>query len=603
MLGTFLTGLLFLFQAAEVRPNILWLSSEDNGPQLGSYGDSYAQTPNLDALAKRGLRYQRAWSNSPVCSVARTTLITGRYANSLGAHHHRSLLPSPEGCEFFPQALRRAGYYCTNNSKEDYNLTKPGKVWDQSNRQAHWRNRKPGQPFFAVFNITASHESKIRARPHTLKHDPAAAPLPSYHPDTPEVRHDWAQYYDQLAVMDARMGEILAQLETDGLVENTIVFYFGDHGSGMPRHKRWAGDSGLRVPLIVHIPKKFQHLRPPDYRAGGRSERLVSFVDFAPTVLALAGITAPTHMQGQAFLGPALKPGPPFLYGFRGRMDERSDHVRSITDGRYVFLNSYLPGKPHGQHVWYMFDTPTTRIWHDLFLQGKLNAVQARYWQPRPRHELYDLQNDPDEVQNLAERPDLQRQQKRLQQALQTHLLQIQDLGFLPEAEMLSRIKAGQEIPVAELMATAEASGDPKTPLTKLLSACAAKEAGVRWWALRGLALRQTEELQGQLPLLSRMQADSCADVQVVAAQMVVRLGSPAQIRNALSQLCQLADPAQSDFFVALAAWQALDDLNERALPAKAQIGQIRVQNEQLARKFRFYLPRIKEQTMRDLDG
>jgi hypothetical protein len=308
-------------------------------------------------------------------------------------------------------------------------------------------------------------------------------------------------------------------------------------------------------------------------------------------------------MQGQAFLGPALKPGPPFLYGFRGRMDERSDHVRSITDGRYVFLNSYLPGKPHGQHVWYMFDTPTTRIWHDLFLQGKLNAVQARYWQPRPRHELYDLQNDPDEVQNLAERPDLQRQQKRLQQALQTHLLQIQDLGFLPEAEMLSRIKAGQEIPVAELMATAEASGDPKTPLTKLLSACAAKEAGVRWWALRGLALRQTEELQGQLPLLSRMQADSCADVQVVAAQMVVRLGSPAQIRNALSQLCQLADPAQSDFFVALAAWQALDDLNERALPAKAQIGQIRVQNEQLARKFRFYLPRIKEQTMRDLDG
>jgi arylsulfatase A-like enzyme len=603
VLGTLLTGLLFYCQTAEVRPNILWLSSEDNGPHLGSYGDSYADTPNLDALAARGLRYQRAWSNAPICSVARTTLITGRYANSLGAHHHRSRLPSPEALRFFPQLLRQAGYFCTNNSKEDYNLSKPGKVWDQSDPTAHWRNRKSGQPFFAVFNITASHESQIRSRPHALIHDPDKALLPSYHPDTPEVRHDWAQYYDQMTVMDARMGRILAQLEADGLAQDTIVFYFGDHGSGMPRHKRWAGDSGQRVPIIVHIPDKFKHLRPPDYRAGQMSKRLVSFVDFAPTVLALAGLHADSEpvieaMQGTRFLGRDLGPGPEYLYGFRGRIDERADHVRSISDGRFVFLNSYVPGQPHGKHVWYQFDTPTTRIWHQLFVQGRLNAAQARYWQPRPRQELYDLHNDPDEIHNLIDQPQMQAHLQRLRTAMRSHLIEIQDLGFLPEAEMLARFQSGLPIPVERLIDAAETSGDPDAPLSKLLTACAAPEAGVRWWGLRGLATRNPEVQRKHLPLLLQMQKDVSADVQILAASAVVSLGSELQARTALLQLCELADPSQSPFFVALAAWQALDQLEKLARPVKERIRQIQLENEQVSRQFRFYLPRIQQQTL-----
>ena len=304
--------------AAELpRPNILWITSEDHGQQMGCYGDALATTPNVDKLAARGMIYTHVWSCAPVCAPARTTLISGIYAQSTGGEHMRSLVAFPAGKKMFPQLLRDAGYYCSNNSKEDYNLAKPGKVWDESSKKAHWRNRTTGQPFFVVFNSEKSHESKIRARPHTLIHDPAKVRVPPYHPDTPEVRRDWAQYYDIVSEADADAGKLLVQLDADGLAENTIVFYFGDHGSGMPRSKRWPYDSGLRVPLVVFIPEKFKDLRPPDYKVGGTSDRLVSFVDCAPTVLSLAGVKAPEWMQGRAFLGKFIadsKDRPFFLY-------------------------------------------------------------------------------------------------------------------------------------------------------------------------------------------------------------------------------------------------------------------------------------------------
>ena len=182
----------------------------------------------------------------------------------------------PPFMKMYPQFLRERGYYCTNNNKEDYNLEKPGQVWDDSSGKAHWKNRKPGQPFFAIFNITVSHESQIRVRPHTLKHDPAKVRVPAYHPDTPEVRHDWAQYYDKITEMDAQAGQRLQELDDAGLTDDTIVFFYGDHGSGMPRSKRWPYNSGLHVPLIVHVPEKFKHLAPKDYAAGGASDRLVA---------------------------------------------------------------------------------------------------------------------------------------------------------------------------------------------------------------------------------------------------------------------------------------------------------------------------------------
>ncbi|MEO6740735.1 MAG: sulfatase, partial [Chthoniobacteraceae bacterium] len=383
-MASFLMFALAAAAIAETRPNILWITSEDHGPHMGCYGDTFATTPNVDALAKRGMIYAHCWSNAPVCAPARTTIITGMYPTSLGAEHMRSMVPFPKGKKMFPQFLREAGWYCSNNAKEDYNIEKPGQVWDESSKNAHWRKRPEGVPFFAVFNSLKSHESQIRTRPHKQVHDPAKVRVPAYHPDTPEVRQDWAQYYDQVSEADADAGALLADLEKDGLSEDTIVFYYADHGSGMPRSKRWPYNSGLQVPLVVYIPEKFKELRPPEYQAGGKSERLVSFVDLAPTMLSLIGVQPPEWMQGHAFLGKFITEPQPFLHGFRGRMDERLDLVRSVTDGRYVYVRNYMPHLIYGQHLNYMWQTPTTRVWEQLHKEGKLNAVQDKFWNPKP---------------------------------------------------------------------------------------------------------------------------------------------------------------------------------------------------------------------------
>ncbi len=321
---------------AAPRPNILWITSEDNGPHIGAYGDRFADTPNIDRIASRGMIYVNAWSTAPVCAPARTTIISGLYPPSTGAEHMRSSTRLPASMKMYPQYLREAGYYCTNNSKEDYNLEKPGEVWDESSRKGHWRNRKPGQPFFAIFNFTTSHESQIRKRPHTPVHDPAKVRVPAYHPDTPEVRRDWAQYYDKITEMDAQVGRVLGELEQDGLEQDTIIFYYGDHGSGMPRSKRWPYNSGLNVPMIVSVPEKFKELAPKGYVRGGKSDRLVGFIDLAPTLLSIVGIQPPDSMQGHAFLGKYEAPEQPYGYGFRGRMDERYDMLRVVRDKRYI---------------------------------------------------------------------------------------------------------------------------------------------------------------------------------------------------------------------------------------------------------------------------
>src|SRR6266545_2020752 len=282
------------------RPNILWLTCEDIGPQLGCYGDAYADTPNLDRLAAGGMRYRYAWSNAPVCAPARTTIISGLYPPSTGSEHMRSMTSLAPEMKMYPTLLREAGYYTSNNAKEDYNLEHTGKVWDESSQRAHWRKRAPGQPFLSVFNFLITHESQVRTRPHKWIHDPGKAPVPPYHPDTLEVRQDWAQYYDNITTMDGMEAKVLKELHDDGLTDSTIVFFYGDHGAGMPRSKRWPYNSGLHVPLIVHVPEKFRHLAPKEYRPGGTSDRMAAFVDLAPTVASIAGIKPPAYMQGSA---------------------------------------------------------------------------------------------------------------------------------------------------------------------------------------------------------------------------------------------------------------------------------------------------------------
>ena len=590
------------------RPNILWLVSEDHGPHLGCYGDKYATTPHVDRLAAQGLRYRRCWSNAPVCAPARTTLVSGLYACSSGGEQMRSLVNYPRGQQMFPQLLREAGYYCTNNAKEDYNLAKPGRVWDESSKQAHWKHRAAGQPFFAVFNSEKSHESKIRVRPHKPIHDPAKVRVPAYHPDTPEVRQDWAQYYDGVSEADADAGRRLAELEEAGMAGETIVFYYADHGSGMPRNKRWPFNCGLQVPLVVYIPDKFKDLRPPEYEPGGVSQRLASFVDFAPTLLSLAGVEPPAWMQGHAFLGKYITAPQPFLYGFRGRMDERLDLARSVTDGRYVYVRQYMPHLIYGQHIDYMFQTPTTRVWKQLHDAGRLTPEQDAFWNRKPPEELYDLESDPDEVQNLAESAEHREIKARLKQALDAWLAEIRDVGFVPEGERLARSRESspydfghddRQYPFARVLAMAELASllEPESlpELRRTLADTDARDAdsAVRYWAALGILMRGQPGVQSAHAELARALADPSPYVQIVAAEALGRYGDEDDLQRALPLLAARADWGQNDAFISLAALASLDALADKASGAAGPIKMLPDEGPAPDERYNSYIPRL----------
>jgi len=575
----FLFGLSGFLPAAE-RPNILWITSEDNGPHLGCYGDQQAVTPNLDALALQGMRYSNAISNAPVCAPARTTVISGLYAPSAAAEHMRSEVALPKDFRLFPQFLREAGYYCTNNSKEDYNLVQPGRVWDESSGKAHWKGHAVGQPFFAVFNSTISHESQIRNAIDEKDriHDPAKVRVPAYHPDTPEVRKDWAQYHDRITMMDAECGRKLDELAAAGLAGDTIVFYWGDHGSGMPRNKRWPYHSGLNVPLIVSFPEKWRHLAPKDYALGGVSGRAVAFVDFAPTMLSLAGIRPASWMQGIAFAGPHQTEAREFNFGYRGRMDERYDCVRSVLGSRYVYVRNYLPHKIYGQYIAYMFQTPTTQIWHDLFGAGKLNEAQSRFWQTKPAEELYDLQSDPDEVRNLASVAEHAGVLASMRKANEEHLRETRDLGFLPEQEVHARAAAAGASPfemghdparydfdaifAAANLATSRREGG----IPSILKLLESPDSGIRYWGTIGVLTHGAEAVAAGREQLVKALSDDAPLVRIGAAEALGRFGSEDGMARALEVLVQAIDPA-GDAFTALAAWNALDELDDRVRP------------------------------------
>ncbi len=597
---------------APQRPNILWLTSEDNGPELGCYGDTYADTPNLDRLAGRGMLYRNAWSTAPVCAPARTTIISGMYPPSLGAEHMRSLVSLPEGFQMFPQILREAGYYCTNQSKEDYNLRKPGQVWDSSSRQAHWKNRKPGQPFFAVFNSTVSHESQIRRRPHQPVHDPAMAPIPPYHPEVPEVRRDWAQYYDKMTEMDTQIGQWLQELEEAGLAEDTIVFYYGDHGSGMPRSKRWLYESGLRVPLVVYVPEKFRKLAASDYQPGGSSTRLVGFIDLAPTVLSLAGVEVPKNFQGHAFMGAKEQLPQPYLFGFRGRMDERVDFSRCVRDARYLYIRNYMPHKPRGQFLDYMFQTPTTRVWKRLYDAGKLSPPQTYFWEAKSPEELYELSQDPYQVENLAKSPEHDGVLKRMRAAHRAQVLEIRDTGFLPEAEMLARSqeKTPYEMghdeaayPMEKILDAAEAASslsDAATPA--LVASLEENEVGVQYWAALGLSMRGKSAVRASRDSLAKLLDDASPNVRIVVAEALAKHGLPEDLPRALDTLVNLGDVSKHSIYVAMAALDALDGLDEKARSVVERIRALPKKPKEPASRYGHYVARLLESTLADLE-
>ena len=387
------------------RPNILWITCEDTSPHFGSYGDTFAVTPRLDALAREGVRYTHAFAYTGVCAPSRSCLITGVYPLRLGSQHMRSTTRLPAEVKCFPEYLRAAGYYASNNVKEDYNFAAPRGSWDESSNTAHWRKRQPGQPFFAVFNFTVTHQSQIfcndaayqrntRRLTPEQRRDPAKVTVPPFHPDTPEFRREWARHYENVTAMDYQAGDVLDELARDGLADDTIVFFFSDHGTGMPGVKMWAWGPSLRVPLIVRFPPKWRHLAPA--AAGGTTDRIVTFVDFAPTILSLAGVELPAHFQGTAFLGPKAGAPRDLIFGGKDRQGEVVETVRYVRDRRFQYLRNFHPEHPYGRYMSYNWQHASMRAWEQLHLEGKLTGAPARYFAPRkPVEELYDVERDP----------------------------------------------------------------------------------------------------------------------------------------------------------------------------------------------------------------
>ncbi len=535
------------FPAIGNTPNILWITAEDMSPTLGCYGDDYAITPHIDQLASEAVSYDNAFATSPVCSPSRSCIINGLPASSQGTQQMRSAFPIPGYMKGFPSILRAAGYYTTNNVKTDYNSANWETIiaasWDESSATAHWRGRADDQPFFSVFNLMTSHQSRSMVWPHRQFvsevqsklaadeiHHPEKAPVPPYYPDTLIVRKTLARFYDCVTVMDKEVGAILRQLEDDGLAEDTIVFFYSDHGSGMPRHKRALLDSGMKVPLIVRFPEKYQSLAPSG--PGTRTDRLVSFDDFGPTVLSLAEVGIPAYMEGKPFLGKVAGLVRQFVYGHRDRVDEVLDLARSVRDKRYLYIRNYMP------HLGY--NQPTAwpdlgEIRHEFYAHaqsGRMTAPQKQFAGPsRPLEELYDCQADPQNLENLANSSDHRGVLERMRAQLVTHLMDSRDLGFLPEA-LAWKLSAGTtpyelarsagSYQQVRLIQAASQVGNASEET--LLSHLAHHDPGVRYWGAVGFSAAPTLS-SNAIDALTDALEDGDPNVRIEAANALARHG------------------------------------------------------------------------------
>jgi N-sulfoglucosamine sulfohydrolase len=440
------------------RPNIVWISNEDMSPRLGAYGDRLARTPVLDRLARDSIRYTRAFATAPVCAPSRAAIITGMYQTAIGAQHMRTTengvpeLPGPYLAvppfyvKAFPEYLRAAGYFTSNRSKTDYQFGVPFTIWDELGDTAHWRNRPdPKQPFFAVFNLEVTHESRIfpssparKGKP--LVTDPSTIEVPPYYPDTPLVRQELARMYDNIADMDRQVGELLDALTADGLADNTIVVYWSDHGDGVPRAKRSLYDAGLRVPLMIRWPAALASPLKP----GTVSEEMVSLIDLAPTMLSLAGVTVPTHLQGRTLVGPRAAPAPEIVFAARDRMDLEYDMMRAARDARYLYIRNFVPQLPYAGHIIYRNQSDIMQEWLRLQAAGLLRGPAALWMRTeRPAEELYDTVTDPHQVHDLSSDSGHRPALERLRAAVIDWMARVGDQGLINEAEMIQRMWPG----------------------------------------------------------------------------------------------------------------------------------------------------------------
>lgn len=613
---TFLIAALMALPAfATERPNILWLSVEDISPHLGSYGYPNARTPNLDRFATEGTRYTHAYTTAGVCAPSRSGIITGMYQTTLGTHHMRCKAQLPEHIKPFTLPLRDGGYYCTNNSKTDYQFNEPDSTWDESSEKAHWKNRPEGKPFFAVFNYGGCHESGIANTEKyktvtegltPIDRDVAAQSLPPYYPDTPVVREDWGRYYDVITAMDQWAGEHLKALEEAGLADDTIVFYWSDHGVGLPRAKRWLYESGTHVPLMVRIPEKFR--RDGQGAPGSISDQLISLMDLGPTTLNIAGVPVPNHMQGQPFLGANLPTPRQYIYGARDRMDERYDIIRMVRDKQYRYIRNYEPFKPYYQYM----NTPekgeTMKEIRKAEASGTANPVLALNLKAgKPKEELYDVDADPHEINNLADDPAYADTLTRLREAHLDWVLETRDVGLIPEPDIAEReAKLGSAWAIlngddgAELMARvreasslALAGPEKRDRMTAMLDD---DDAAVRYWAATALGNLGQEAKASYDALLKRLDDDS-AVVRVVAARALARMGA---VEPALPVLVAVLDDGTQ--WARVHAAIVLDEMNDDARPAVEAMERNKAYREGMVAKGK-YTVRVLNRALNELLG
>ncbi len=522
------------------RPNILWLTSEDNGISwVSCYGSKNAKTPVIDQLAKEGFRYTYCFDNAAVCAPTRSLWITGMYSVSNGTQPMRSRNDIPhDQIQYYPDLLKKAGYFVSNCTKTDYNIggREDGACWDEPELEFAWRKRKPGQPFFCVYNSKASHESKSH-RPYIpnekLLDGAENIELFSYHPDLPEIRNNYLQYAQAVAEMDKVMGSVIDELKKDGLYEDTIIIYNSDHGGVMPRSKRFLYSSGIHCPLVIRIPEKYKHLYPAT-KPGMTVDRLVSFIDMPKTWVSLAGAEVPDTFQGTIFLGEQMEPEPNYHFAFRERADERLDNVRVMRDKQFAYHKNYMPYAPTGQFLGFLWKGSVAPAWEKQYREGKTNEITGRFFETRVPEEFYDNFADFDNVHNLIDAPGHQAKIEELRLALRQKQLEIYDSGLLPEQMRVRRAEAHH-------MTIYQMVRDPKLyPLEAYLNAAdlalekkpenlgifikgiSNTDAGIRWWSVVGLLLLEKHATPASKALQNALN-DQEHEIAMMAAWALVK--------------------------------------------------------------------------------
>lgn len=560
----------------ETRPNIVWINCEDISPNWGCYGDEYATTPNIDKLAQEGVVFTKTYATAPICSPARSCLITGLYATSLGTQHLRSEVKRPDFIKTLPEILSSQGYFTTNQAKTDYNFD-PSDVWDYwKNELTPWRKRKKDQPFFSMFVFGMTHEGSVnhsekwkentKDLPKELFHDESKVPLPPYYPDTPEIRKIWTHYHDNITVFDRKVGEIIKNLKEDKLLENTIVFVFSDHGTGLPRYKRWLNVTGLHVPFVAYVPEKYKHMCRGSL--GDKNSELISFVDFAPTVLSMAGIEVPETMEGQPFMGHRIAPPREHVIGARSRADNMYEMSRAVITNDWIYVRHYYPHYTYIQPgLIFSDEKESLKELRKLKNSGDLPAEAVRMWKEKPVEELYNLKDDPMELNNLYSNHNLQAVKDSLNKIIRNWAIRTYDTGWLPEAEYMMQSKqttpfewirsGGAEL--ERIIESAELVGN--TDLKSIVENLKHKESGVRYWAVIALQSLK-DDAKPAYRLLKESLKDESPSVQVAAAETVCRLGYPDEGLPVLEKWLLDENPQ-----IALQAARSIELLEEMAKP------------------------------------